>query len=362
LSNSKLVLGIETSCDDTSIAILEETAQEIKILSHLKFGQEDILKHWGGVVPEIAARNHLAKITPLLKDSFEIANKKPSDIDLIAVTGLPGLLGPLLTGLNAAKSLALLYKKPVLGVNHLYAHLEAIHLTQNVSYPYLGMLISGGHSIYFWVQDKNSFNILGSTIDDAAGEAFDKGGKILGLGYPAGHIVDALSKWGDPKRFKFPIGLQASADARLSFSGLKTSLRVFCEKNEVTVNKVPSQFETFEENSQDFYDVCSSYQQAICSALLLKMKYAIKKAQQEYKAPKRFPIVIGGGVACNSLIRKSFKEKYPETKIVEPKYCTDNGAMIANFGRIHLEEATPFPDCLKLDAKGRFINKKDFNK
>ncbi|MFT6630253.1 MAG: N6-L-threonylcarbamoyladenine synthase [Bacteriovoracaceae bacterium] len=360
--NSKLVLGIETSCDDTSIAILEETSGEIKLLSHLKFGQEDLLKHWGGVVPEIAARNHLAKITPLLKDCFEIAKVSPEQVDLIAVTGLPGLLGPLLTGLNAAKSLALLYKKPVLGVNHLYAHLEAIHLTETVTYPYLGMLISGGHSIYFWVQDKNSFSVLGSTIDDASGEAFDKGGKILGLGYPAGHIVDALSNWGDPKKFKFPIGLQSSADARLSFSGLKTSLRVFCEKNEGILEKKPKQYEKFESGSQEFYDVCASYQQAICSALLLKMKYAIKKAQSEYKAPKKFPIVIGGGVACNSLIRSAFKEKYPETKIVASKYCTDNGAMIANYGRIHLEQATPFPECLKLDAKGRFINKKDFNK
>lgn len=362
MNKSKLILGIETSCDDTSIAIIEEKSKKIEVLSHLKFGQEDLLKHWGGVVPEIAARNHLAKITPLLKDSFDQAKITPKDIDLIAVTGLPGLLGPLLTGLNAAKTMALVYKKPVLGVNHLYAHLEAIHLSQKVDYPYLGMLISGGHSIYFWVEDKNNFNVLGSTIDDAAGEAFDKGGKILGLGYPAGHIVDKLSQWGDPEKFKFPIGLQSSGDARLSFSGLKTSLRVFCDKNKEIPAKIPSQFESFEEASTEFYDLCASYQQAICKALMLKMKYAIRRAQSDFKAPKNFPIVIGGGVACNSLIRKSFKEKYPNTKIVDPKFCTDNGAMIANYGRLHLDQATPFPDCLKLDAKGRFINKKDFNK
>lgn len=362
MKQTKYILGIETSCDDTSIAIIKDGINGIELLSHLKFGQEELLKHWGGVVPEIAARNHLAKITPLLKQSFEESKLKPETIDLISVTTLPGLLGPLLTGLNAAKTLALMFEKPVLPVNHLYAHIEAIHLTEKVEYPFLALLVSGGHSIYFWVKDRDTFKILGSTIDDASGEAFDKGGKILGLGYPAGHIIDKLSKWGSGDAFVFPIGLKSSADARLSFSGLKTSLRVFSEKNPQILEKRPSQFEEYEKESQEFYDLCASYQQAICSALLLKARYAIKIAKEKYNAPQNFPIIIGGGVACNSLIRTNFKKKYPQTLVVAPEYCADNGAMIANYARIHFDQAIKFPDSLKLDARGRFIDKKEFNK
>lgn len=331
-----------------------------EILSHFKFGQEDILKHWGGVVPEIAARNHLQKITPLLSDAFEKANIKPSQIDLISVTTVPGLLGPLLTGLNAAKTISLILKKPILAANHLYAHLEAIHITQEVSYPYLGLLISGGHSIYFWVEDKTNFHVLGSTIDDACGEAFDKAGKMLNLGYPAGHIVDKLGQYGNCHKYEFPIGMKSSADARLSFSGLKTSLRVFLEKNPSILKQVPSQFETKEPGSSEFYDLCASYQYAIAKALVLKMKYALKFAKEKFSVPKDLSIVVGGGVACNSEIRKQITEKYTNTKFVDPQFCTDNGAMIANLGRINFDQSIPYPDSLRLDARGRFINKEEF--
>lgn len=356
------ILGIETSCDDTSIAIIREDKGKNTILSHLKFGQEDILKHWGGVVPEIAARNHLEKITPLLDDAFKQAKMTPNEIDYITVTTVPGLLGPLLTGLNAAKTMALIFKKPIIAANHLYSHLEAIHLTEEVSYPYLGLLISGGHSIYFWVKSNTEFKVLGSTIDDACGEAFDKGGKILGLGYPAGHIIDKLGAYGNPDKYEFPIGLKSSADARLSYSGLKTALKVFLEKNSHIEKLKPHQFDSKEDASQDFYDVCASYQNALCKALLLKMKYAIKKAKNEYGALATFPIVIGGGVACNTKIRSEFKKKYPQTLIVAPEFCADNGAMIANFGSLNKELAHPYPQCLSLDARGRFIDKKEFNK
>jgi N6-L-threonylcarbamoyladenine synthase len=359
LKDNKLILGIETSCDDTSVAIIKDGAKP-EILSHLKFGQEDILKHWGGVVPEIAARNHLEKITPLLDDVFVKSNVAPEDIDLISVTTVPGLLGPLLTGLNAAKTLSLILRKPVYPANHLYAHLEAIHLTENISYPYLGLLVSGGHSIYFWVENKTTFNVLGSTIDDASGEAFDKGGKMLNLGYPAGHIVDHLGQFGDVSKYQFPIGMKSSADARLSFSGLKTSLRVFLEKNPDILSKCPSQFETKEDASQDFYDVCASYQNAIAKALVLKMRYAIKIAKEKYQSPNSYSIVVGGGVACNSEIRKQFKEKYNKVSFVAPQFCTDNGAMIANLGRINFDSALPYPDSLRLDARGRFINKEEY--
>jgi N6-L-threonylcarbamoyladenine synthase len=359
LKDKKLILGIETSCDDTSVAIIRD-GEKPEILSHLKFGQEDILKHWGGVVPEIAARNHLEKITPLLDDVFDKSNVTPEDIDLISVTTLPGLLGPLLTGLNAAKTLSLILQKPIYPANHLYAHLEAIHLTEDIKYPYLGLLVSGGHSIYFWVENKSSFHVLGSTIDDASGEAFDKGGKMLNLGYPAGHIVDHLGQFGDGSKFPFPIGMKASADARLSFSGLKTSLRVFLEKNPDILSQRPSQFDTKEDSSQDFYDLCASYQNAIAKALSLKMRYAIKIAKEKHNAPSNYSIVVGGGVACNSEIRKQLKEKYNKVSFVAPQFCTDNGAMIANLGRINIDSSLPYPDSLRLDARGRFINKEDF--
>ena len=342
----KIILGIETSCDDTSVCILKETDSYPKILALKSFEQIDLLKKWGGVVPEIAARNHLKKITPLLDEVFKEANLTPKDIDVIGVTTHPGLLGPLLTGLNAAKTLALLYQKPIVPVNHLFAHLEAIHLTQKVQYPYMGLLISGGHSIYFWVESELKFKVMGSTIDDAAGEAFDKGGKLMGLGYPAGKTIDDLAKTGDKSKFDFPIGLKSSADARLSFSGLKTSMRLRLEKNpELLESPNP--------------DLCASYQDAIVKALLLKARYAIKSIKEQFNV-KDFPIVIGGGVACNSAIRSAFTEKHTNVHIVEPHYCTDNGAMIANYTLRIQEQAIPFPECLELDSRGRFINKKDF--
>ena len=351
----KYVLGIETSCDDTSIAIID-SANPPNVLTHLTMGQEDILKKWGGVVPEIAARNHVASLTPLLKASFKEAGIEPKDISLISVTSFPGLLGPLLTGLNAAKTLALLLEKPIIAANHLYSHLEAIHLTEKVSYPYLGLLVSGGHSLYLDVESTDKFTILGGTIDDASGEAFDKGGKMLGLGYPAGHIIDKLAKFGDDKRFEFPIGLKSSADSKLSFSGLKTALRVFLEKNTDLLESRPNQYKTKEDTSQDFYDLCASYQSAIVRALILKLRYARVTFKEKYNK-NDINTVIGGGVACNSKLREELTKKYSDCFFVAPEFCTDNGAMIANYGLRNFKQATLFPDCLSLDAKSRFIQK-----
>ena len=208
---SSYVLGIETSCDDTSVSIVKSEKSKHEIISHLSFSQIALLEQWGGVVPEIAARNHLAKITPLLQESFKQAQIKPTELKSIGVTSYPGLLGALLTGINAAKSLSFLHEIPIVPVNHLYAHLEAIHIDQEIEYPYLGILLSGGHSIFFLVRSSTDFIILGSTIDDAAGEAFDKGGKLLGLGYPAGHIIDRLASFAQKTDSSlFPIGLKST--------------------------------------------------------------------------------------------------------------------------------------------------------
>ncbi len=342
-----ITLGIETSCDDTSVCLLKtnpETGELPSILAHHSFSQETILQQWGGVVPEIAARNHLAKITPLLKQVFSTAKITAKDVDQIGVTTHPGLLGPLLTGVNAAKTISLIHQTPINPVNHLFAHLEAIHLTENVTYPYLGLLFSGGHSLFCLVNSSTEMKVIASTKDDAAGEAFDKGGKMLGLDYPAGKIIDELAKDGDLKKYSFPIGLQHSKDAKMSFSGVKTSLRNFIEKNNLEIEN---------KKSQMMKDVCASYQEAIVQAIVSKTKEAINLVEQE----NSLPLVLGGGVACNSRLRHQLKENFQNIHIVHPNFCTDNGAMIANYASRTPENNYPYPESLKLDARSRFIKR-----
>ncbi|MFG1501077.1 tRNA (adenosine(37)-N6)-threonylcarbamoyltransferase complex transferase subunit TsaD [Halobacteriovorax sp. XZX-3] len=357
---TKYILGIETSCDDTSVAVLKGDPDKIsqgevpEVLAFELFSQEQMLAQWGGVVPEIASRNHLEKLAPLIKQTIGKAGVNLSDIDLVGVTTFPGLLGPLLTGLNAAKTISLLKKVDLFAVNHLFAHLEAIHLTEKVSYPYLGLLVSGGHSLYTLVSASDEIEVLGSTIDDAAGEAYDKGGKLMGLGYPAGRIIDDLAKEGDINRFEFPIGLKTSKDCNLSFSGVKTSLRTFLDKNPQYLVKSP------EDINQDTKDICASYQHAIVSALKLKLRYALEAAKE--KGFNNLPIVVGGGVACNSYLRKVLQEKYKQVHFVQPKFCTDNGAMIANYAFRNYNSRIQYPDTLSIDARSRFINKKEHRK
>jgi N6-L-threonylcarbamoyladenine synthase len=344
--NERIILGIETSCDDTSICILKENRDGLpEILIHKSFSQELILKKWGGVVPEIAARNHLDKIVPLLDECFKTTKLCVNRIDLIGVTTHPGLLGPLLTGINAAKTLSLFFKKSIVPINHLYSHLEAIHLSDHITYPYIGLLVSGGHSIYFLVTDAESFEVLGSTTDDAAGEAFDKGAKLLDLGYPGGKIIDDLAQKGDSSFYPFPIGLKNSNDCNLSYSGLKTSLRDMIEKNKIN----------------NLENICASYQHAIVEALRLKMTFAIKKAHDKFP-DKALPIVVGGGVAANSYLRKVFTEHFPQVHFVDPSFCTDNGAMVANYALRINHKAISFPDCLGIDALGKFIDKEEIRR
>ncbi|MBT6324857.1 MAG: tRNA (adenosine(37)-N6)-threonylcarbamoyltransferase complex transferase subunit TsaD [Bdellovibrionales bacterium] len=345
----KFILGIETSCDDTSLCILQSENQQTKILAHLSYSQDEMLKKWGGVVPEIAARNHLEKITPILKEVFSTAKIKLKDINLIGVTTSPGLLGPLLTGVNAAKTLSMLSTCPITPINHLHAHLEAIHLTNNLAYPYLGLLVSGGHTLYIIVEDQYSFKIIGGTTDDAAGEAFDKAGKLLNIGYPAGKLIDDLAKKGNKNKFAFPIAMKNSKDSNLSFSGVKTSLKQFLDKH-YSNKPIPK---------DELQDICASYQKAIIDALILKSKFALTTAQ-ELTNKQDIPIVLGGGVACNSYLRSELKIKFKNVFCVEPKFCTDNGAMIANMALRTIEQQVNFPECLNLDATSTNINKKQF--
>lgn len=345
--SEKFILGIETSCDDTSLCILRGPANcpPTEVLTHQTFSQN--LQKWGGVVPEIAARNHIQKLSPLFFESLKEAQLKIEQIDAIAVTTHPGLLGPLLTGLSFAKTITLAKKKPIIPVNHLFAHLEAIHIDQEMSYPYIGLLVSGGHSLFCKVHSAESLEIISSTIDDAAGEAFDKGGKILGLPYPAGRIIDDLAKEGDAQKHNFPIGLRNSKDGKMSFSGLKTSLKQFVDQNQQLLDHNQKDF------TQEFKDVCASYQKAIVDSLSLKAKEVYQLISAE---DKDRPLVVGGGVACNSALRNALTSQF-NSFFVTPKYCTDNGAMVANYGLLQFDKAVSYPQCLELEAQNRFISK-----
>jgi N6-L-threonylcarbamoyladenine synthase len=341
----RIILGVETSCDDTSICILE-ASETPKILSLNSYNQDFLLAKWGGVVPELAARSHVKAIPPLLDVTFKEAGITPEVVTEVAITTHPGLVGSLLTGINLAKTFAMIRELPIVPVNHLYAHLEAVHLTEKVSYPYLGLLVSGGHTAFMWVKGPNDMEVLGTTLDDAAGEAFDKGGKLLGVGYPAGKIIDDLAKTGDRKKYDFPISYLRDRPGKMSYSGLKTALRVKLQKM------------TDDEIKNDLPSLCASYQEAIVQTLRIKAEEIIEKIL--HKKVKTFdtPIVIGGGVACNSRLREIMQERFKNVHCVKPIYCTDNAGMIAHWASRVPELAVAFPECLGLDAQSRFVEKK----
>jgi N6-L-threonylcarbamoyladenine synthase len=345
-SEKRLILGVETSCDDTSICILESVNQKSKVLALNSYNQDFLLSKWGGVVPELAARSHVKAIPPLLEVTMKEAGISPEEITDVAVTTHPGLVGSLLTGINLAKTFAMIRKLPITPVNHLYAHLEAIHLTEEVSYPYLGLLVSGGHTAFLWVKAPNEMDILGTTLDDAAGEAFDKGGKLLGVGYPAGKLIDELAMKGDKNKFDFPISYLRDRPGKMSYSGLKTALRVKLQKM------------TEEEIKNDLPHLCASYQEAIVQTLRIKAQEIIEKVLDKNLKTFNTPIVIGGGVACNSRLRAVMSENFKNVHVVKPLYCTDNAAMVANWASRVPELARDFPNCLELDARSRFVEKK----
>ncbi len=345
-TKKKIILGIETSCDDTSVCILECLGLDTKILSLNSYNQDFLLAKWGGVVPELAARSHLKAIPPLLEVAFKESALHPEDITEVAVTTHPGLVGSLLTGINLAKTFALIHRLPITPVNHLYSHLEAIHLTEKISYPYLGLLVSGGHTVFFWVKAADHMDVLGTTLDDAAGEAFDKGGKLLGVGYPAGKIIDDLAKTGDKKKYQFPISYLRDRPGKMSFSGLKTALRVKLEKM------------TAEDIESEKSHLCASYQEAIVQSLKIKTVEIIEKILHQNVRDFNTPLVIGGGVACNSRLREVMQTTFKHVHFVSPRFCTDNAGMIANWASRVPHVTSLFPECLSLDAQSRFVEKK----
>ena len=305
----KYFMGIETSCDETGVAILDENS---KVLSNALYSQASIHKEFGGVVPEIASKNHLEKIIPMVEHSLKTAGRHIDEIDTICVTNGPGLLSCLMIGVSTAKALSLLNDNELMPINHLEGHIASCFIENVVDFPAICLVVSGGHTSIYYLEDEINFKEISSTIDDAAGEAFDKGAKMLGLGYPGGIRIDEVSKNANKKFHTFPIP-ELKNSLNFSFSGLKTSLRYYLEKRG--------------DWEKDINDIASSYQEAIVKSLIAKMK----KASLDYK-PKS--ILFCGGVACNSRLREVAQSELTKFKTIFPSkiFCTDNGAMIAMRG------------------------------
>jgi len=309
------VLGIETSCDETAAAVVEDGR---RALSDVIATQIEIHRRWGGVVPELASRNHVVQVMPVIDEALTRAGVSPADLDAVAVTSGPGLVGALLVGVQAAKALALAWEKPLVRVNHLEGHLVAAFLSETPpSFPYLGLVVSGGHTSLYAARGFGDYRLLGATRDDAAGEAFDKGAKLLGLPYPGGVAIDRLAKEGDRDALRFPKAIVRGADLDFSFSGLKTALLHHVKKHGVPEGK-------------GLADLCASYQEAIVRALVEKAFRAARRLQFDR-------LVLSGGVAANSRLRVAVAEKaaeYEGMSVFLPavRLCTDNAAMIAVAG------------------------------
>jgi N6-L-threonylcarbamoyladenine synthase len=326
------VLGIETSCDETGVAIFD--TKKNTIVSEQLYSQAAKHALYGGVVPELASRDHLKKLIPLIHLTIKESGYNLDEIDGIAYTAGPGLRGPLLIGASTAKAIAMSLDKPSVGIHHMEAHL-LINLLENPapSFPFLTLLISGGHCLLINSKSLGSYQIIGQTLDDAVGEAFDKVAKILELGYPGGPKIEALARQGNPFAFSFPRPMTNKSNLDFSFSGLKTAVYYEYKKmNKITNNQKA--------------DIAASFQSAVADTLLLKTRKALIETGLN-------ELVIGGGVASNKFIRERLISGLKETNIFFPpiERCTDNGAMIAYAGSFYLKEAE---QNMRLDIKPRW--------
>lgn len=312
------VLGIETSCDETAIAVYDG---EKGLLSHVLYSQIPLHADYGGVVPELASRDHVKKTLPLIKQALEQAGLNPSDIDGVAYTAGPGLAGALLVGATIGRSLAYAWQKPALAVHHMEGHLLAPMLEDNPPpFPFLALLVSGGHTQLVGVEGIGRYQLLGESIDDAAGEAFDKTAKLMGLDYPGGPLLAKLALQGDSKKYKFPRPMTDRPGLDFSFSGLKTSAANVIAK-EGSSEQVQA-------------DIAASFQQAVVDTLVIKCERALE--QTGYQR-----LVIAGGVSANLSLREQLAEllKRRGGAVYYPRkeFCTDNGAMIAYAGYQRLQ-------------------------
>lgn len=318
---SALILGIETSCDETAAALVTD---EGEIRSSVVASQAELHARYGGIVPEVASRRHLELVTPVIREALAEAGATLDDVDRIAVTQGPGLIGALLVGLAAAKAVAWSRRLPLVPVDHLDGHVASLYLQPDpLEPPFLCLLASGGHTMLLDVRSYTERKLLGSTLDDAAGEAFDKGARLLGLGYPGGREIDLLAREGDPDAYDFPVARVQGLD--FSFSGLKTALLYAVRdlaEDELAARRA---------------DLAASYQHAIVRALVERVREAAEQVGRER-------IAIVGGVAANSALRAAL----PDVTAAPLVLCTDNAAMIASAAR--WTDPVPYPRYLALDA------------
>jgi len=327
------ILAIETSCDDTCAAVLDGPT----VLSNVISSQAELHARFGGVVPEVASRRHLELINPVIETALGEAGSTLEEIDAIAVTVKPGLIGALLVGVNTAKSLAAATGKPLIPVDHLQGHVAAAFLEPDpLEPPFLALVASGGHTLLAEVEDHGSFRIAGQTLDDAAGEALDKAARLLGLGYPGGPAIQREAEGGDPDAFSLPIAMSHGEGLDFSFSGLKTALVYAVDKLD------PAEVEARRA------DLAASFQSAVVGQLIAKVRKALDAG--EWQA-----LALGGGVAANALLRERAaalcEERGIRLKLVELRLCTDNAAMIGSAARY--ADAISYPGYLDLDAAPR---------
>ncbi len=316
-----MILGIETSCDETAAAVVTRDGE---IRSNVVASQAELHARFGGVVPEVASRRHLELVMPVVRQALGEAGSTLDDVDLVGVTRGPGLVGALLVGVSAAKALAWSRSLPLAPVDHLHGHVASLYLEPDpLEPPFLCLLASGGHTLLLDVRARGSFAVTGRSIDDAVGEAFDKGARLLGLGYPGGAEIDRLAREGDPEAFSFPIARVPGLD--FSFSGVKTSLLYAVRK------LAPDELE------RRRADLAASYQRALVRALVERTEAAAELVGAER-------VAVVGGVAANSELRASL----PWARAAPLPLCTDNAAMIASAARF--VEALPYPRYLALDA------------
>lgn len=319
------ILGIETSCDETAAAILKDGRF---ILSNIVGYQWEIHGKYGGIVPELASRRHIEVIYPIVEEALKKAGIKMNDLDAVAVTAGPGLIGALLVGVSFAKSLSYALKIPLISVNHLEGHIWAIFLEKRVQKPFIGLVVSGGHTNLYLVEGMGRYRLLGTTRDDAAGEAFDKVSKVLGLGYPGGPAIERCAESAKSATVAFPRGLLGKKGFDFSFSGIKTAVINYI-RNRYPVLHVDDIPEAIKGEEGFKADIASGFQHAVVDVLVSKTVSAARELGQ-----KR--IVVSGGVACNRLLREEMSRQAKKHRIrvyvPGPKYCTDNAAMIAWVG------------------------------
>ena len=326
-----IILGIESTCDETSASIVKNGKE---ILSLITASSADIHAEYGGVFPELACRHHIDVILPVIAEAIQKAKISKDQIDLISVANGPGLIGALLIGIQAAKGLAIAWQKPFIGINHVEAHLYAAMMDHEPIFPALGVVLSGGHTLLLQIQDIGNYTAIGSTVDDALGEAYDKVAKLLDLPYPGGPHVENLAYKGDPHRYSFKAGNVKKSPFDFSFSGIKTSVLYTVKDQKLSVI--------------DKANVAASFQEAALQDIVKKTELALQKF------PETKALYLGGGVCNNQRLRTLFKEKFERVSLHFPskELSLDNAAMIAGLGyQKYLQN--PISDSLTLEARAR---------